>query len=145
MKAVVLEVKNGCSAVLLENGSVVTIPQELEVGRTVMLREAAAAAPKKKKNGKLRSFPVTRQVVAAAAAAAVVVTGSGTFYRQTAYACTYVSVDTSSSIEFSLNGMDRVLDVYLRDGAHENQGGCRGVRGGRGYRGDLPGEYFLQF
>ena len=107
MKAVVLEAKNGHSAVLLENGTIERVSGEYEVGRTVELREAAP----KKRRGKLHSFPVAGRIAAAAAAAVIVVSGTGTMYYETAYACTFVSVDVNPSIEFSLNRRDQVIGV----------------------------------
>ncbi len=107
MKAVVLEAKNGHSAVLLENGTIERVSGEYEVGRTVELREVAP----KKRRGKLHSFPVAGRIAAAAAAAVIVVSGTGTMYYETAYACTFVSVDVNPSIEFSLNRRDQVIGV----------------------------------
>lgn len=107
MKAVVLEAKDGFSAVLLEDGTIERVRGEYTVGRTVELREAV----QKKRSGKLRRFPVAGRIAAAAAAAVIVVSGTGTFYYETAYACTFVSVDVNPSIEFSLNRRDQVIGV----------------------------------
>ncbi|MCR4763810.1 MAG: hypothetical protein K5696_09785 [Lachnospiraceae bacterium] len=109
MKAVVLEVNNGCSAVLAEDGTVIRLQQELEIGRTICLKETAAET--KKTVRKTVRFRGAVRAFAAAAAAILVACVSGTFYQQNSHAFTYVSVDVNPSIEFSLNGKDRVLDI----------------------------------
>ena len=108
MKALVLENRAGSSTILLENGSVVKVDGEHEVGRTLILKE--------KKSGTCRKgravYSFAKRAIAAAAAAILFIAGiAGGFCFQTAYACSYVSLDVNPSIEFSLNRMDRVLSV----------------------------------
>ena len=111
MKAVVLEIKNGVAAVLTADGEVVKTRQKCSVGETIELDRKTAR------------FPDLRQKLtrtAAAAAAAVIVSG-GSYTYTTALACSYVSLDVDgSSVELSINRMDRVIGVRaMNDGSED--------------------------
>lgn len=104
MKAVVMETKNGSSVVLREDGIFEKVNKTYEVGQTIEWNASLSAH--RKRNYRR----IYRYVGAAACFAAVVTAGLGTTY-QTAFACSYVSVDVNPSIEFTLNRMNRVLSV----------------------------------
>lgn len=104
MKAVVMETKNGSSVVLREDGIFEKVNQTYEVGQTIEWNASLSARQKPKYS------TLYRYAGAAACFAAVVTAGLGATY-QTAYACSYVSVDVNPSIEFTLNRMNRVLSV----------------------------------
>ena len=104
MKAIVMETKNGSSVVLREDGIFEKVNQTYEVGQTIEWNASLTARQKPKYNT-LYSY-----AGAAACFAAVVTAGLGATY-QTAFACSYVSVDVNPSIEFTLNRMNRVLSV----------------------------------
>lgn len=104
MKAIVMETKNGSSVVLREDGIFEKVNQTYEVGQTIEWNASFSARQKPKYS------TLYRYAGAAACFAAVVTAGLGTTY-QTAFACSYVSVDVNPSIEFTLNRMNRVLSV----------------------------------
>ena len=120
MKAVVLEIRDGEAAVLREDGVVVRVRRQCEVGDTIELAE-------EKKILSLRSF----RTLAAAACLAVVLTTSGVYGYTTALACTYVSVDvagenadeaeysSAGSVEYALNRRNRVIGVKALDASGE--------------------------
>lgn len=110
MKAVVLEIRDGEAAVLREDGVIVRVRRQCEVGDTIEIAE-------EKKILSLRSF----RNLAAAACLALALTGGGAYGYTTALACTYVSVDaqtaaeddgtseTAGSVEYVLNRRNRVI------------------------------------
>ena len=104
MKAVVMETKNGSSVILREDGIFEKVNQTYEVGQTIEWNASLSAHRKPKYS------TIYRYAGAAACFAAVVTAGLGATY-QTAFACSYVSVDINPSIEFTLNRMNRVLSV----------------------------------
>lgn len=104
MKAIVMETKNGSSVVLREDGIFEKVNQTYEVGQTIEWNASLTARQKPKYN------TLYRYAGAAACFAAVITAGLGATY-QTAFACSYVSVDVNPSIEFTLNRMNRVLSV----------------------------------
>ena len=116
MRALVLEVRGGQSAVLADDGIIYKTDKVYKVGDTVDVDAdiiSLAGEKKRRKNSMVKKLAYT------AAACAIVITGAGVSY-QTAFACTYVSVDINPSIEFALNRMDRVLTVSaLNDDAKE--------------------------
>ena len=102
MKAIVLETKNGRAAVLREDGAVVEIRRDCQVGQTLEL------------DGLVTPLPLYRrrwlQAAAAAALALVVLTGS--YAYTTASACAYVSLDVGeTSVEVAVNRRGRVIAV----------------------------------
>ena len=102
MKALVVEIRGGKAAVLREDGIVVLIKKgNLAVGDTVNLDTGAARRNRRK---------IWRSVTAAAAAVAVVSVG-GIYQYSAVQACSYVSVDLGSSLEYVLNRQNRVLTV----------------------------------
>ncbi|MBQ9512997.1 MAG: hypothetical protein IJR58_07370 [Lachnospiraceae bacterium] len=101
MKAVVLEVKNGYAAVMKEDGTVVKVRRDCEVGETIEVR----------KHSGIRKFSKATQLIAAAAAAILVFTGTFGYNYLGVEAYSYVSVDVNPSIEYTLNRLDRVVAV----------------------------------
>ncbi len=101
MKAVVLEVRDGMAAVLLEDQTIRRIRCDCEVGDTIEIHEAKKQAPLTKR--------ATRWV--AAAVAALVLVSGGSYGYNNAYAYSYVTLDAESSIEFVLNRKNEVLRV----------------------------------
>ena len=106
MKALVVEIRGGKAAALREDGTVVLIRKgNLAVGDTVNIDAGASRRSRRK---------IWRAVTAAAAAFAVVSVGG--IYRYSAVqACSYVSVDLGSSLEYVLNRQNRVLTVEAVD------------------------------
>lgn len=112
MKGLVLELRDGLAAVLREDGQVVTTAMACQVGETVELPAEVIpfAAGTKTKNARGRWI---KSVAAAALALAVV--GGGYSYN-TAFACSYVSVDAAdASIELAINRRGEVIDVRAAD------------------------------
>ncbi len=102
MKGVVLEVRDGCSAILLEDGTVVKRPTTYGIGETVEVEASVAKMP----TGRRLS-----RIVAAAAAFVVVFTGGGTYAYLDATAMSQVSLDVNPSLEYELNHFDKVVSV----------------------------------
>ena len=99
MKAVILDLRGKHAAVLDETGRIVKIPNaDYEIGQEIELHAVPSVRPK------------TNKRFAAAAAAAVLVLGLGT---GTAFALPYgtVTLDSDSSIEYTINRFDQVLSV----------------------------------
>ena len=113
MKGLVLELRDGLAAVLLEDGQVVTTDMACQVGETVELpAEVVPFAAEEKKTGGTRSRWV-KGIAAAVLALAVV--GGGYAYTNV-FACSYVSVDASdASIELAINRRGQVIDVRAVD------------------------------
>ncbi len=107
MKALILESKDGRAVALWEDGQVITVPGEWTVGETADLPE-----------GKAVSFPRRKrrwvQAVVAASLAFVVLTGSYTY--TTAWACSYVSLETEeAAVELAVNRLGQVIEVKALD------------------------------
>ncbi|MBR1634923.1 MAG: hypothetical protein IJ682_07690 [Lachnospiraceae bacterium] len=100
MKAIVLGVKNGRAALLLEDGTTTYCRMECRPGQRVEVPDQDNVAG---------FVPRTVRTAAAAAALALVVSG-GTLYA-TALPVSFVTEDVNPSMEYSLNRMDRVLGV----------------------------------
>lgn len=100
MEAIVLGVKNGRAALLLEDGTTAYRRMECKPGQRVEVPADVGAMP---------SAARTARAAAVAAAFAVVVSG-GTLY-ETAMPVSYVTEDVNPSLEYSLNRMDRVIGV----------------------------------
>ncbi|MCR4586922.1 MAG: hypothetical protein K5682_00815 [Lachnospiraceae bacterium] len=127
MKAVVLEVRDGVSVVLKKDGTYEKINKAYQVGREIevgsgKVKHFRSAGRRKRTTAWMRGI----------AAAAIVALAGTLFYSQTAYAVSYVTVDTDSSVEFSLNAMNRVIEVNAVDESGEelakqlNEAGVRG-------------------
>ena len=106
MKAVVLEIRDGICAVMKEDGTVVKIKKQCEVGDVIELTEKAGIVP----------FPKTSrfrriQAIVAVLVAAFVILGGTFHYTSTVKACAFVSMDVNPSLEYVLNAKDRVLSV----------------------------------
>lgn len=107
MKGIVVETKDGCSAVLREDGTFERVDGVFEIGASIEMTtsgEMRAAARKKTRKRRLV------QRVAAAAVALMILAGSGWNYM-TVQACTTVTLEGSASIEYTLNRLDRVISV----------------------------------
>ena len=102
MKGVVLEVRDGCSAILLEDGTVVKRPTTYGIGETIELEASVTRMPKKTR---------LSRIVAAAAAFVIVFTGGGTYAYLDATAMSQVSLDVNPSLEYELNHFDKVVAV----------------------------------
>ncbi len=86
MKALVLENRKGSSTVLTENGSVVRVDGEYEVGRTLILKEKNEDRKGKVVNG------FAKRIIAAAAAAVFFIASAGGFCYETAYALSLIHI-----------------------------------------------------
>ena len=111
MRGLVLELRDGLAAVLLEDGQVVTTDMACQVGETVELPAEVVpfdAGEKKRSRGRWIKGLV-------AAVLALAVAGGGYAYTS-AYACSYVSVDAAyASIELAINRRGQVIDVRAVD------------------------------
>ena len=101
MKAVVLEVKNGYAAVMKEDGTVVKVRRDCEVGDSIEVNEPSG----------IRRFRRTTRLIAAAAAALLIFSSAYDHNYLGAEAYSYISVDVNPSIEYTLNRLDRVVAV----------------------------------
>ena len=106
MKAVVVEVKDGISAVLKEDGTVEKLNRECEVGEIVEINESAKILSFPK-FAKMRSF----RVIAASLVAAIMIFAGTFHYSNTVKACSFVSIDVNPSLEYALNRKDRVVSA----------------------------------
>ena len=108
MKAVVLEIKNGYAAVLLEDGTVTQMKRICSVGDTIEVSEKDLAVSAG------RRFMKPAVMIAAAAAVLLIIAGIGGGYymSSTAYASIYVSAG-ESQIEMELNHFNRVLNINV--------------------------------
>ena len=104
MKAVVLEIRNGFAAALRDDRVVVKIRRKCSVGDVIEINEKEGSTSR----GRYRFM---RSAAAAAAALVLIGGGAGTYTYQTAFACSYVSLDINPSIDFVLNRMDKVISV----------------------------------
>ncbi len=102
MKGVVLEVRDGCSAILLEDGTVVKRPTTYGIGETVNVEATVAKMPAKTR---------LSRIVAAVAAFTVVFTGGGTYAYLDATAMSQISLDVNPSLEYELNHFDKIVSV----------------------------------
>lgn len=100
MEAIVLGVKNGRAALLLDDGTTAYRRMECKPGQRVEVPADVGMMP---------SAARTARAAAVAAAFAIVVSG-GTLY-ETAMPVSYVTEDVNPSMEYSLNRMDRVIGV----------------------------------
>ena len=122
MKGVVLEIRDGVAAVLLEDKTVKHIRCDCEVGDTLEIEAA----------GRITQFPKRMTRWAVAAAAAIVLISGGSYGYNNAYAYSYVTLDANPSIEYVLNRRNEVLSVSaLNEEAvpiveELNEGGVRG-------------------
>ena len=117
MKAVVLEIKNGYAAVLKEDGTVIKIRRECEVGETIIL------SGKEENPGKPMRFTRTARIIIRVAAVLLAAfIGCGAYYL-TATAATKVEVTgAEATITLSLNHFNRVIAVAaVGDDADELQ------------------------
>ena len=108
MKALVLEVKNGYSAVLREDGTVEKVMGVYEVGQTIQVPVHAVPAWRKS----------LRAAVAAVALVGVLSAGGWSYQNVMAYS--YATLDVGgASIEYTLNRRDQVIGVTARNSASE--------------------------
>ncbi len=112
MKGLVLELRDGLAAVLREDGQVVTTAMACQVGQTVELPAEVVPFSAEKPVGARRRRWVSGLV---AAVLVLAVMGGGYTYN-TAFACSYVSVDAAdASIELAINRRGQVIDVRAVD------------------------------
>lgn len=101
MKAVVLEIRDGVAAVLMEDKTIRHIRCDCEVGDTIEIEDY----------GQVTRFPKRMTRWAAAAAAAIVLISGGSYGYNNAYAYSYVTLDANPSIEYVLNRHNEVISV----------------------------------
>ena len=117
MKAIVLEVKNGTSACLREDGTIVKVHAKHPVGQTIELKEGKIVRFKEAIAGLTESRAAefirdnAQRVAMAAAALVCVFLGTGIYSYNNLMAASYMSVDVNPSLEYTLNRMDKVIDV----------------------------------
>lgn len=100
MKAVILENRDGYSAVLREDGAIEKLKMQGEVGDTIIIE------PNRRK--RTAQFYRYAQV---AAAAAVFLVAAGSARHYVFATSSYVTMDVNPSVEFAMNRMERVIDV----------------------------------
>ncbi|MBQ9269180.1 MAG: hypothetical protein IJ206_06620 [Oscillospiraceae bacterium] len=106
MKAVVLEIRNGTAAVLREDGIVEKLRRSCEVGQTIEL------------SGSQKRHALVHTLRAAVAALVILGVLGGGWSYQTVLAYSYVSLDVDdTSIEYTLNRRDQVIDVTAQNEA----------------------------
>lgn len=117
MKAIVLEVKNGTSACLREDGTVVKVHKKYPVGMSIELKESNIVQFKEgiAKLGESRAVTFIRdnaqKAAMAAAALLVVFLGTGIYSYNNLMTASYMSVDVNPSLEYSLNRLNKVIGV----------------------------------
>ena len=97
MKAVVLEVKDGKSAILMKDGTVRKVNKAYKVGQTI--------------NISARSGSYVRYIGMVAAALVLITTGGFAYGYETVQACSYVTLDINPSIEYVMNRLDQVIGI----------------------------------
>ena len=105
MKAVVMEGKKKICVVLCEDGTFRKIRGSYKVGDTIEVKTSDFITEESNITNLKRCLPILSGV----AAAAVLVTSIG--YYETAVACSYVTLDATPSIEYTLNRLDKVIKV----------------------------------
>ncbi|MCR5421640.1 MAG: anti-sigma factor domain-containing protein [Lachnospiraceae bacterium] len=103
MKAVVLEIRNGNCAVMTDEGEIKKIKNSrYEIGQEIVLSNSG---------NKIVSFTESFRKFAPAVAAAMfmVMAGGGTYIYNKPYGV--VSLDVNPSIEYTINRIDRVIEV----------------------------------
>ena len=101
MKAIVLGVRNGRAALLLEDGTTTYRRMQCRPGERVEV-------PEQKLRDNIISLP---QSIKATAAAAVMFLLVGTGYFQARVPVSYVTMDVNPSMEYALNRSDKVVEV----------------------------------
>ncbi|MBD7910280.1 anti-sigma factor domain-containing protein [Clostridium cibarium] len=98
MKCIVVEIKNKNAVVLSDNGSIIKVKNDnYQIGEEIQMKRSIV------KKSKIK-------IVAVAAGLIVFLTGaSGVYAYNKPYA--YVSLDVNPSIEYTVNALDRVIDV----------------------------------
>lgn len=105
MKAVVLEVRGKEAVLLTTDGEIIKIRQKnLTTGDTIELSEKQA-------KGNVISYREILRYGSVAAAAALILGSGGLYSYNNVVACSYVSLDSTPSIEYTLNRKNLVLDV----------------------------------
>ena len=99
MKAIVLGVRNGRAALLLEDGTTTYRRMQCKPGQRVEVPE---------ENAIIASMPHGMKAAAAAVALFLVLGGT---YFQTALPVSYITMDVNPSMEYALNRSDRVVEV----------------------------------
>ncbi len=110
MKAVVLEVKNGESAVLLADGTVRKVNKSYNVGETIELSGRIDDSKASASIAKIRSLRGYRYF-SIAAALLIAIMGFLGYSRVQCKPCSYVTLDVNPSIEYTLNRKNQVIYV----------------------------------
>ena len=105
MKAVVMEGKKRICVVLCEDGTFRKIRGSYKVGDTIEVKTSDFITEESNISKLRQCLPILSGV----AAAAVLVSSIG--YYETAVACSYVTLDATPSIEYTLNRLDKVIRV----------------------------------
>lgn len=105
MKAVVMEGKKRICVVLCEDGTFRKIRGSYKVGDTIEVRISDFITAESASNSLKKSFPLLYGFAAAAALTL------GVGYYETSVACSYVTLDATPSIEYTLNRLDKVIKV----------------------------------
>ena len=115
MKAVIVEIKDSNATVLMEDGTFRTMQASGEIGDVLHVPDAEilpAEDPGQMDRGTLRRIRTRKTIYAAVAAAAVMAAAfSGKYYYDNVEPVAYVTVDAASSVRFSLNRNDQVVEM----------------------------------
>ena len=117
MKVLVLEVKDGTSACLREDGTVIKVHKAYPVGSSIELKEGKLLKFKEKlaELGESNAIEFIREnaqkAVMAAAVLLCICLGAGIYSYNNLIAASYMSVDVNPSLEYTLNRVNRVIDV----------------------------------
>ncbi len=105
MKAVVMEGKKKICVVLCEDGTFRKIRGVHKVGDTIEVKSSDFITAESCSTTLRKSLPILSGI----AAAAVLTMGVG--YYETSVACSYVTLDATPSIEYTLNRLDKVIKI----------------------------------
>ncbi len=105
MKSVVLEIKGKFAAVLSDDGSIKKVKNKnYVIGQEIW-------SIQKEEDLKMMKLPITRKMALCASCAAIMLFGTGAGIWAYAAPYSYVSLDVNPSIEYTLNRLDRVIQV----------------------------------
>ncbi|NNJ29428.1 anti-sigma-I factor RsgI family protein [Lacrimispora defluvii] len=105
MKSVVLEIKGKYAAVLSDDGGIKKVKNKnYVVGQEIW-------SIQKEEDLKMKKIPITKRMTLCASCAAIMLFGTGAGLWAYAAPYSYVSLDVNPSIEYTLNRLDRVIQV----------------------------------
>lgn len=105
MKSVVLEIKGKFAAVLSDDGGIKKVKNKnYVVGQEIW-------SIQKEEDFKMKKITITKRMALCASCAAIMLFGTGTGVWAYAAPYSYVSLDVNPSIEYTLNRLDRVIQV----------------------------------